>query len=1148
MRLLAININGFKSFCDPVKVAVREGLTGVVGPNGCGKSNIIDALRWGLGESRASQLRGGALQDVLFNGSDKRPPGDWCSVEIRFTADEKDNLGMWSGCSEIAVKRELDREGQSGFYINGKSVRRRDVVDLFRGTGISPRSYAVVEQGMVGAIAEASPEELRKFLEETAGVAHYRDRRRDAERRLSSCRANLEQLSHLLDGARRRQESLKRQARSARKHREIGAAINDLEALLVLQNLSRARENLTAKDGEIAELEGKSGKLRGRGDSLRAAAESLRAEYGEWRDKARARAAELARLQAAAAQARRESEQAEQNRTRLLARTDAEKTEQNEITAAAAHCAENKQQAEEELKTLGGELENCAAAVSQGAEELESLMAARRGAEQETETARAALAETEQRRAARRTNLHVAEEKNRALQSRLDELQTALKQTEHTETEPPPLAGAEQKTAAREEEWRAAAAACKTAADEESAAQESLRAAENAQVAAEAELAALQSVQEKREWRGTPPPRLAEAVQAGAGEWARALDSALGRFTAAHMVASVGGFLESDGMPPPGAGIADMQSAEDSFTPRDGWTPLLSKVGASAETTPFLAARLRGVYAEETAELAQKRRALLAADEMIVIRSGAVFMRDAVFSSGEVRGGFDWQRRLAALNHSITENAKRLQAARRRGEECRKNTAAAESGRDRAAAALTAAHAELSESRIARGQWEERRRGGESRRREVLAEIESAESGLGELARGIKELSGGEDMEKSGEAAAAALAKAQKHAETAAENLENRRAAHHQFSINFRELNLRKENTARRIESLAAQERDFSRRRKILAERIAAGEAEMTQISGAALADGAARHSADIEKAQTAQKESAAEEAAREQKIAAAEAERENCMQQLESLQERNTELQVEKRELVLTAERLENSLEDYEQNEERLAALRGRNMDSAALRAEIDEQRARRDRLGAINFAAADEFTEGETRLKETEAQLQDVESATEDLQKTIRRIDEETRACLREVYETVNREFGGLFRKLFGGGEAELAMDGSSFLDAQFEIRARPPGKRMFPVRLLSGGEKSATALAFIFALMRRTPPPFCVMDEADATLDDRRTGALVALLREMSAHFQCLVVTHNKDTIESVQHLIGVTQEEKGISKVVSVTREEAVRTAS
>ena len=327
MRLTAIYLDGFKSFCDRAQAAVRDGLTGVVGPNGCGKSNIVDALRWGLGESRAARLRGGALQDVLFNGSGNRPPSDWCSVETRFSAEDGEDLGMWTGCPEIVVKRELGRDGQSYFYINGQTARRRDVVSLFRGTGVSPRSYAVVEQGMVGEIAEASADELRKFLEETAGVSHYKDRRGDAERRLTSCRANLEQLAQLMEDARRRQESLKRQARAARRHNELSDSINDLEVLLILQNREIAQNKLANKNEEISALDGKIGELQTKCDSLRQETESARAQREEWRQKMQAHETNLARAKDEARRIREDYAQAEQKRALLRERADAEKAE-----------------------------------------------------------------------------------------------------------------------------------------------------------------------------------------------------------------------------------------------------------------------------------------------------------------------------------------------------------------------------------------------------------------------------------------------------------------------------------------------------------------------------------------------------------------------------------------------------------------------------------------------------------------------------------------------------------------------------------------------------------------------------------------------------------------------------------------------------
>ncbi|MGI9297412.1 MAG: chromosome segregation protein SMC [Gammaproteobacteria bacterium] len=1148
MRLTAISLSGFKSFCDRATVAVREGLTGVVGPNGCGKSNIVDALRWCLGESRAAQLRGGALQDVLFNGSGGRPPGDWCMVETRFAADKNDDLGMWSGCAEIAVKRELGRDGQSYFYINGRTVRRRDVVSLFHGTGVSPRSYAVVEQGMVGAIAEASAEELRRFLEETAGVSHYKDRRRDAERRLASCRANLEQTAQLMEDARRRQESLKRQARAARRYRELSDSINDLEVLLILQNREIAENKLAEKNDEISVLDGKIGELQTQCDSLRDATEEARTRREEWRQKMQTHETHLARATDAARRIREDYEQAEQKRARLRERTDAEKTEYAEAEESAKQCAAELQTTNDELHAAGGGLEKCAAEFARKSEELARCQESLRAAEGEKETANRRLQEIEQRRATIQIETQMAEERRAAIQSRLDKLREATAKKD-ADSPPPSAADAEKQVARREEELRAAEAVCKQAETEAEKARAALRESENAHIAAAAERDALHSMAAKHEWKSRDiPPRLSEMLRAEAGEWSRALDAALGRFADGYAVPSLDDFLRDNGLPPAGAGIVEMRAAAENFAPPQNRTPLLSFVKAPRAAAAFLAARLRGVYAAEDAETARKTRGDLAEGEMSVTREGAVFMKNAVFVAGEVRGGFDWQRRLSALEESLAGYAENLRNAQRRTDENLQTRMQSEIARVDAAAALTAARAELSERRIAFGQWEERRRAAESRREEMRGETEIAAAELRRLEKENARRAGADDLQTDYDEAAAAAESAKSSAAEAARTLELRRGECGQSEMTLRELRLRRENLGRQKESLAARAAELARRQKTLSVRIAQGAAEIAQFAESALDDAMARHAADIKAAEKMLQKTAAEESEWARKISAADGERESRLRELQSAREKNTALQVEKRELSLSLEGLDNSLEDFVRDETRLAPLREKSAPPEERREEIAALRGRRDRLGAINFAAEQELSEGEARLEEMRAQRDDVESAADELQKTIRRIDDETRARLREVYEAINREFGGLFQRLFGGGEAELAMDGDSFLDAEFEIRARPPGKRMFPVRMLSGGEKSATALAFIFTLMRHTPPPFCIMDEVDATLDDARSDSFVALLGEMSQHFQCLVVTHNKNTIESARHLVGVTQEEKGVSKIVSVTRAEAARAAS
>ena len=1146
MRLTAINLCGFKSFCDRTTVLVKENLIGVVGPNGCGKSNIIDALRWGLGESRASFLRGGALQDVLFNGSANRPPADLCYVEIHFNVEEGDELGMWQGNPQIVVKRELGRDGESHFYINDQQVRRRDVVSLFRGTGVSPRSYAVVEQGMVGGIAEASADSLRQFLEEAAGVSHYKDRRRDAERRLTSCRANLEQLGQLLAESTKRQESLKRQARAARRHRELGESINDLEVLLILQNRDSVREKLAAKDGEITALNEQIAAVRTHLDSLRKDAENARAQHGEYQRKSQACEADFARAQSAAERAQQDYQQAEQKRSQLQERIAAEQAEQAETAETAKQIITEQRQAETELGGIGGRLEKCIAESERYSDEIDALQESQRTAEQDMESARARLQEAEQRRDRRQVQAQMNAEKKQTMEERVAELQTSL--PPESPAAPPPVEDAEQRTSQCEETLAAREAECKQLTQAEQSARAALHDAQNTQAAAEAEHTALQSMRQTEEWKDDAPPRLSAAMKADAGEWSRALDAALGRFAAAYAPSSLDKFLNTRGMPPAGAGVVDMRGGNGDHSPTNGQKPLFSLIKAPPEATAFLAAKLRGVYAADSAEAALAARKDLQDGEMLMTRDGALFMRDAVFSPAEVRGGFAWQKRLATLADSISDNEKKIQQLQTAADDARDKLQAAETSRAQAATALDTARAELSDRRIAMGQWEERQRAAEQRREEVLAEISGIESRVEELDAESNKLADPAAMERDCTDATTALAAAKKITDDAAAKLETRRDEFHQSNISRRELHLREENLKQQIESLTTRGAEVAKRQKALSARVSQNENELAQFAETALTGTMTRHNDDMAKTKTALKKAAAETDAWAQKITAADNEREKQLRESEQLQEKNTALQVQKRELSMSTEGLENSLEDLVQDETRLEPLRQTPATSEERREEIDALRTKRERLGAINFAADQELADGMAQLETMQSQKQDVESAADELENIIRRIDAETRTRLRDVYETINREFGGLFRKLFGGGEAELSMDGDSFLDAQFEIRARPPGKRMFPVRMLSGGEKSATALAFIFALMRHTPPPFCIMDEVDATLDDSRADLFIAMLGEMSTHFQCMAITHNKSTVEAMSQLIGVTQEEKGVSKIVSVTRADVLRDIS
>ena len=1145
MRLTALNLQGFKSFPDRASFVVGDGLTGVVGPNGCGKSNLIDAVRWGLGESRAASLRGGALQDVLFSGTDDRAAADWCVVEMRFVADEGDDLGMWSAFEDIIVRRELGRDGQSHFHINEQSVRRRDVVDLFRGTGVSPRSYAVVEQGMVGAIAEASPDSLRQFLEEAAGVSHYKDRRREAERRLAGCAGNLEELGRLLEDLRRRREALKRQARAAQRHREMSARINDLEALIILDHRAAAEAKLVDKRQVLSVLDGELKIARKRLDALRERGEQARAQYGEWAKRAQTLRANWARAQSAAERARQDLAQAGDKRAQLQARWAAETAELEDTRRAVTECAGGQKEGAEELSGIGGTLEACITAAERSADEMERLQQSLHECEQVMEAARGELAAAQQRREAVRLERQMMEEQQKTLAAHLDSLQSAKNKLtmDDDESAPPTPAAAQQRLAECEAAIVTAAGDCRDLAAELETAQAAARAGESVIVGQEAEYAALESLAREGEWDGGK--RLADVLRLRAGEWAAALDAALGRCAGGYVVESIDDIL-AQGVPPAGTALVEVAAAAaPPPSSRADWPTLLSHIEASSEGSRLLATWLAGVYTADSEAEARSRRHELAAGEMMVTREGLVFTRESLLVHGEAQGGFVWQRRLAELTAAVAEERQKLTVQQKQIEELQGRQTEREAARTEAEAAAEAARAELLERRVVWSQWEERRRAAAERRREIAEELSAGEARLDEIRAAAAETAAAEQAEEECVRRQEAVELARGAESRVTAEVEKCREHFHQLSAERRELHLREENLRQQIKAADARREELRRREESLQTGIAQIESDLAGLDESSLRERERRDVAAVatteKEAQAAEKEAAALEARAE----AAAAERERELAAVEQRREKHAAWQVEEKELALRVEGLDNSLEELSVNREQLLTLAEASMTPAERQAEIDALSEKRQRLGGINFAADSELSEVSERLEKMESDRLDVENAVSELQTTMRRIDTETRSKLRDTFNLVNADFDRLFKRLFNGGEAVLAMEGDSVLDGVFEVRAKPPGKRLFPVRMLSGGEKSATALAFIFALMERALPPFCVMDEVDAALDDMRVDSFLSLLSDLSQRFQCLVVTHNKATIESMDALIGVTQEEKGVSKMVAVTLDDALR---
>ena len=1175
MRLIALKLEGFKSFADPVHLAFAGGLTGVVGPNGGGKSNLIDAVRWTLGESRSSALRGESLPDILFNGGNNRAPADWCAVELRFRNDQKRDLGMWSGAAEITARRELSRDGQSAFIINNTPVRRRDLVDLFRGAGITARACGVVEQGMVAQVAESSPERLRAFLEEAAGVSHYKDRRRETERRLAHSRENLRQLEILLAETEKRVESLKRQARAARRQRELTVAINEADALLISERRRAATETLAQKRAELKAADDNLARARTELEKWKTDAAGRRTESDAAARRVEEKQAAAAAATAAAEAAARDAERSGETRENLKTGIAADRKALAALESDSQNTAEESRSRDAEIqasKTLRKQLEEEEIRLG---EELADRESRRSELQAAADRARDALAEIGRKSESDQVRRKMLAGQLSGQENRIAEAEAALRESEAESPEEnraeSELREAESVLQKRTAEFRAADRARERA-------RERVRELQNAAAVLTAERDALLAVFPGEDWPGgRAPERLARALKADAGKWAPALDAALGRLADARAVPDLEAFLRENGLPPAGAAVVEIQagpsdsnSGPDSDSDsgpgpdsglgpdsdsRDGAGsdsrfdggeifPLLEKISAPPESMAVLQKWLGGVFAAESDAAARRIRARLRRGEMVATPDGVGYLRDAVAAPGEARAGFEWEARVAVLNRDLSKKGGQLRAAGGEAD-------AAGRAADQAGAARDAAEKEAGAKRVAAGQAAERAKALESRRENLSAEVARARDEAKALAGRVGEIDSAREAQASAKARAEA-AHSQAREKLAADEAElgKCRDALHQAALRRREADLNVESANRRIAELRKSAESHAARRGEFRARLARDSKRLAELDDSELQtrllqckNAAAAAGSDLAAARR-RRESL------ESANAAAERERDRRFAGMESLQDAAADLRVAERELSISADRLGDSLEELAVPAERLNALRTEKsgFTPERLAEEMETLRARRDKLGAINFMADAELREKEESRDRTVAQRDDISAAAAHLEGAMRRIDRETKARLAEAFAGVNRAFPGLFAQMFGGGEARLEMSGDSPLDAEFEIKARPPGKRQSPIRALSGGEKAAAALAFIIAVMRLSPPPFCLLDEVDAPLDEARTERLAKILEEVGGEVQCIVVTHNRGTMEAMSRLVGVTQEEPGVSKIVSVSVAEAARFAA
>jgi len=1168
VRLTQINLAGFKSFVDPTRIPTPGQLVGIVGPNGCGKSNIIDAVRWVLGETSAKHLRGETMQDVLFNGSGQRKPVNRASVELVFDNSLGKAAGQWSQYAEISIKRVLQRDSDSSYYINNMHVRRRDIADIFLGTGLGARAYAIIEQGMISRVIEAKPEELRVFLEEAAGVSKYRERRRETELRLKDTRENLLRVEDIRQELVKQLDHLQGQAEVAKRYHELQGELNTTQGLLWLTRRQEAASARTRYTREIerlgVELEAETAKLR----DAEKRVEALREEHYRAGDTMHAAQGALYEINAEVARLEQQISHVRENRSRIEHQISNLRvqlaTGESELVTAQANLQQWQMQSADTRVRLHGSQESLALE----AEKVPVAEEAYRATRMRRDELGSALARAEQALNIERTKIeHAARvlEQLSHREARLHEEQSEL---------PVPDEGALARVIVEAHEVEQTLVRQRLSLDESEKAlpaleqtlrlqNDMLEAANQRMTGLEARIAALSQLQERisrgaelQGWlsaRGLDSaPRLWQGVTTEPG-WEDALEAVLRERLNGIALDDFEQAAEWFSDPPPGKmSVVDVSAGEGAPSSLDfaGAEPLRRYVTCrDPRLAGVLEDWLHNVYVLPDAAAGLALRRELPPGAVLVTREGHTYTRESLnfhAPDSELHGVLSRQREIEQLHGEADAERGTLPrvqtdvAAAEKSIAVQKTTIAAlrqsvgESQQRHHSFQLEALKLSEQAQRLTqRGEKIaiELEEIGEHVETETAhrQEAEANQEGLARVSAALRgEVQVASELYASADSALALQREAVRMAQHAHHEalFESRAAEAKIIEAENAICRLTEQNTALTA-NVAEQEETLSGCDETPWQAQLQEALSLRGVREQALAE--ARDSVE----------------SKETRLKEVEQERLTSEQRLAPLRERVNEVRLKEQEARLTEDQYAQQLAESGADEEGLRAVLAKGTRSGALQSEISRLNEEIRALGAVNLAALEELQTAQERKTYLDVQSQDLTEAMSTLEDAIRRIDRETRERLQETFDQVNAHFSRMFPTLFGGGHAKLVLTGEQILDSGVQVIAQPPGKKNSSIHLLSGGEKALTALSLVFAMFQLNPAPFCLLDEVDAPLDDHNTVRFCDLVRQMSENSQFLFISHNKITMEIANQLLGITMQEPGVSRVVAVDVEEAMK---
>ncbi len=1167
MRLKCIKLAGFKSFVDPTTVTFPSNMCAVVGPNGCGKSNIIDAVRWVMGESSAKNLRGESMTDVIFNGSNARKPVGQAVVELLFDNSDGTIRGEYAAFAEISVRRKVTRDAKNIYYLNGTKCRRRDITDIFLGTGLGPRSYSIISQGIISNLIESRPEDLRIFIEEAAGISKYKERRRDTENRIRRTNENLERLTDLRDELERQLHHLHSQAQAAEKYTEFKAEERLKKAQLSALRWRSIDTDVGEKETVIRDLEVKMESFVADQRAMDSAIEKKRDEHTQLTDRFNevqgrfySVGGEIARIEQNIQHSRERSRQLHEDLHQ--AETSWEDN--------SKHLATDQQlvkQLQAELEEIEPELELVNETEEEAALTLESAEESMQEWQQQWDAFNLKAAEPRQRAEVEQSRIQHIEQVVSRLGGRIRKLDDERSQltTGDADEEIELLSEqlAELELAADDQQLNSESLQeqieqCRESIESDSALLDEQRGLLQGQIGRRASLEALQQaalgqqggVGEWLEREGLDGcQRLAEQLKVDEG-WELALETVLGDNLQAVCVDGLDPLSKLLGGLDAGTLIA-LDSASGSVSETSNkTTELLSKVTANRDLVPLLDGIL---IADDLAE-AMSLRGSLKGSQSIVTRDGiwvgANWLRVAR-DEDQQAGVLQRQQELETLLAEIESNQNRVTSLEERLLKHREALSQTENERESLQKTMAEQTRKQGEFRADLGAKKIRVEQVTARRGNIDAELSEIreqqvmeQESLGEARLVLQEAL---DLMESDTGQREQLLRQRDDNRTRLDEA-RQRSRHdkdraHQLALRQQSLRTQLDSTRQAVVRLEAQVEQLKERREQLQGNLQLSSEpadEQKMILQELLEQ---RVLVEEELAESRRKVENLDHEMREN-----EKQRSQAEQHAQAVRGQLEQIRMEWQALQVHRKNLQEQL--VEENFDLPTILD--NLPEDATQTEWEDQLRRLDnriqRLGAINLAAIDEYKAQAERKEYLDSQNDDLVQALETLENAIRRIDRETRSRFKETFEKVNSGLQLLFPKVFGGGHAYLELTGDDLLDTGVTIMARPPGKKNSTIHLLSGGEKALTAIALVFSIFQLNPAPFCMLDEVDAPLDDANVGRYARMVEEMSASVQFIYITHNKIAMEAGKQLMGVTMHEPGVSRMVSVDIEEAATLAA